>query len=146
MYFIWLTRLPSVLWHCWLSGRKEDIREVKTERWLAGVVVCLELGAGLHMAQLVPLPLTVSCFSKIQIGFTFLVPAHPASPRKGPLNGCVRVSLTAVFWFIRRVSTVVVTITEGFCGWYTAAWVVTLQLVCSACYSAITKRLSQYTV
>jgi len=34
----------------------------------------------LHMAQLVPLPLTVSCFSKIQIGFTFLVPAHPGSP------------------------------------------------------------------
>jgi len=27
-----------------------------------------------------PLPLTVSCFSKIQIGFTFLVPAHPGSP------------------------------------------------------------------
>ena len=32
------------------------------------------------MAQLTPLPLTVSCFSKIQIGFTFLVPAHPGSP------------------------------------------------------------------
>ena len=31
------------------------------------------------MAQLIPLPLTVSCFSKIQIGFTFLVPAHPGS-------------------------------------------------------------------
>jgi len=41
------------------------------------------------MAQLMPLPLTVSCFSKIQIGFTFLVPAHPGSPGKGPLNGCV---------------------------------------------------------
>ena len=27
-----------------------------------------------------PLPLTVSCFSKIQIGFAFLVPAHPGSP------------------------------------------------------------------
>jgi len=27
-----------------------------------------------------PMPLTVSCFSKIQIGFTFLVPAHPVSP------------------------------------------------------------------
>jgi len=40
------------------------------------VVVCLERGADLHMAQLMPLPLTVSCFSKIQIGFTFLVPAH----------------------------------------------------------------------
>ena len=34
------------------------------------------------MAQLMPLPLTVSCFSKIQIGFTFLVPAHPGSPGK----------------------------------------------------------------
>jgi len=43
----------------------------------------------LHMAQLMPLPLTVSCFSKIQIGFTFLVPANPGSPGKGPLNGGV---------------------------------------------------------
>ena len=34
------------------------------------------------MVQLMPLPLTVSCFSKIQIGFTFLVPAHPGSPGK----------------------------------------------------------------
>ena len=46
------------------------------------MVVCLEQGSDLHMAQLVPLPLTVSCFSKIQIGFTFLVPAHPGSPLK----------------------------------------------------------------
>ena len=36
-----------------------------------------------------PLPLTVSCFSKIQIGFTFLVLAHLDSPEKGPLNVCV---------------------------------------------------------
>jgi len=43
------------------------------------VVICLELGADLHMAQLMPLPLTVSCLSKIQIGFTSLVPAHPCS-------------------------------------------------------------------
>jgi len=48
----------------------------------AGVVVCLEQGADLHTAQLMPLPLTVSCFSKIQIGFTFLVPAHLGSPGK----------------------------------------------------------------
>ena len=46
------------------------------------MVVCLEQGANLHMAQLMPLPLTVSCFSKIQIGFTFLVPAHLGSPGK----------------------------------------------------------------
>ena len=49
---------------------------------LRGVVICLERGADLHMAQLMPVPLTVSCFSKIQIGFTFLVPAHPGSPRQ----------------------------------------------------------------
>jgi len=53
------------------------------------VVVCLERGADLHMAQLMPLPLTVSRFGKIQIGFTFLVPADLGSPKKGPLNGCV---------------------------------------------------------
>jgi len=46
------------------------------------MVICLEQGADLHMAQLMPLPLTVSCFSKIQVGFTFLVPAHLGSPRK----------------------------------------------------------------
>ena len=44
------------------------------------MVICLEQGADLHMAQLMPLPLTVSCFSKIQIGFAFRVPAHPGSP------------------------------------------------------------------
>jgi len=44
------------------------------------MVICLERGADLHMAQLMSLPLTVSCFSKIQIGFTFLVLAHTGSP------------------------------------------------------------------
>ena len=44
------------------------------------MVICLERGADLHISQLMPLPLTVSCSSKVQIGFTFLVPAHPGSP------------------------------------------------------------------
>jgi len=44
------------------------------------MVICLQRGADLHAAQLLLLPLTVSCFSKIQIDFTFLVPAHPGSP------------------------------------------------------------------
>jgi len=44
------------------------------------MVVCLERGADLRTAQLMPLPLTVSCFSEIQIGFDFLVPADPGSP------------------------------------------------------------------
>jgi len=53
------------------------IRPVKTEWWGAGVVICLEQGADLHVAQLMQLPLTVSCCSKIRIGFNLLVPAHP---------------------------------------------------------------------
>ena len=54
------------------------------------MVICLERGADLHMAQLMPLPLTVSCFSKIEIGFTFLVPAYLGIvPGKRPLNVCV---------------------------------------------------------
>jgi len=44
------------------------------------MVIWLERVADLHTAQLMSLPLTVSCFSKIQIGFTFLVPAHLGSP------------------------------------------------------------------
>ena len=44
------------------------------------MVIYLEQGADLHMSQLMPLPLIVSCFSKIQIGFAFLVLAHPGSP------------------------------------------------------------------
>jgi len=54
----------------------------KTEWCGAGMVICLERSADLHMAQLMPLPLTVSCFSKIQTGFTFLVPAQTGSPRQ----------------------------------------------------------------
>jgi len=50
------------------------------------VVISLEQDADLHMAQLMPLPLTVSCFSKIQIGFTFLVLAHLDSPGKRPVK------------------------------------------------------------
>jgi len=44
------------------------------------MVICLERSADLHASQPMPLPLTVSCFSKIQISFTFLIPAHPGSP------------------------------------------------------------------
>jgi len=57
--------------------------------WGAGVVVCLEQGADLHMVQLMPLPLTVCCFSKIQIGFTFLVLADLGSPRKRAIKRAI---------------------------------------------------------
>jgi len=71
-YPIYSTTVPSVLWCCWLGYRK-GIRPVKKlSGGVADIVICLERGADLHMAQLMPLPLTVSCFSKIQIGFTFI--------------------------------------------------------------------------
>ena len=61
------------------------------------MVICLEQGADLHIAQLMPLPLSVSCFSKIQIGFTFLVPAHPDSPGKRAVKRvCVCVCVCVV--------------------------------------------------
>jgi len=51
----------------WAAGRASGL--LKIEWWGAGMAICLEQGADLHMAQLMPLPLTVSCFSKIQIGW-----------------------------------------------------------------------------
>ena len=63
------------------------------------MVICLERGADLHMVQLMPLPLTVSCFSKIQIGFTFLVPAHRGSPRPKAVERLhVCVCVVDIYW------------------------------------------------
>jgi len=60
------------------------------------MVICLERGADLHMAQLMPLLLTVSCFSKIQIGFAFLEPAHQGSPgHRAVKRVCVCVCILA---------------------------------------------------
>jgi len=63
------------------------------------MVICLERDADLHMAQLMPLPLTVFCFSKIQIGFTFLVLPHPGSLGKRAVKRvcvCVCVCVCAI--------------------------------------------------
>ena len=71
----------------------------QSSRFSAGVVISLERGADLHMAQPMPLPLTVSCFSKIQTGFTFLVPAHPGSPGKTAVKRLrVRVCVVEELW------------------------------------------------
>ena len=97
------TALTQLIWFAFsaltlLVGRQEGHPACKkTEWWGAGVVVCLERGADLHMAQLWPLPLTVSCFSKIQTGFTFLVPAHPGSPGKRAVKR-VCVCVTQLIW------------------------------------------------
>ena len=69
------------------------------------MVICLDRGADLHMAQLMPLPLTVSCFSKIQIGFTFLVRAHPGSPGQRAVKRvcvyvCVLLAISILYPFL----------------------------------------------
>jgi len=70
------------------------------------MVFCLERDADLHMAQLMPLPLTVSCFSKIQIGVTFLVPARPGSPgKRAGKRVCVCVCChVEILWNFKNVS------------------------------------------
>jgi len=91
-----------------LVGRQEGhLACKKLEWWGTGMVICLERDADLHMAQLMPLPLTVSCFSKIQIRFTFLVLAHLGSPRKRAVKRvcvCVCVCFDAVGWATGRAS------------------------------------------
>ena len=84
---------------------RASMRVKKLEWWGAGVVICLERGADLHTAQLMQLPLTVSCFSKTQIGFTFLVPSHLGSPGQRAIkwvctfafNGCTDVVIWTTF-------------------------------------------------
>jgi len=77
-------------------GDSKGIRPVKNLS--CGV---LARGADLHMAQLMPLRLTVSCFSKTQTGFTFLVSAHPGIPGKRAIKHvcvCVCVCFDTVGW------------------------------------------------
>ena len=67
------------------------------------MAICLERRADLHTAQLMPLPLTVSCFSKIQIGFTFLVPADPGSPGQRAVKRvcvCVTLAISNITYFV----------------------------------------------
>jgi len=75
--------MPSVLWLCWLGGRM-GIQPVKTEWWGVGMVICLGWAADLHMAQLIPLLLTVSCSRKSRLVLVFLLPAYPGSAGQNP--------------------------------------------------------------
>ena len=84
------------------------------------MVICLERGADLHTAQLMPLPLTVSCFSKIQIAFAFLVPAYPGSSGQRAVKlMCVYVCLPCNLLLIARFSDT--NVLEGFLSTYAAS-------------------------
>jgi len=94
---MWLTNaLPSVLWPCWLSGRK-GIRPVKKlEWWDAGVIICLVQDADLHMAQLMPLPLTIFCSSKSR----FVLPSWFYLSVASSPGWSQTKSKSAVKWFV----------------------------------------------
>ena len=69
----------------------------------------------MHTAQLMPLPLTVSCSSKIQIGFTFLVPAHLGSPGKRAVKRvCVCVSYVVLCGYDKSANEDTVTFSVKF--------------------------------
>jgi len=85
-----------------VSGRASGLS--KTEWWGAGVVVCLERGADYHEAQLMPLPLTVCCFSEIQIVFTFLVPDKGLCVCVSAFEFCVYdIARCGSYWIVHHV-------------------------------------------
>ena len=95
LYFnlcICLQFLPPVLWRCWLGGMK-GIWPVKTEWSGTGVVICLERGADLHTAQLMPMPLTVS---RLVLPFWYRLTRVVLD--KGLLNACVYICLHLSKW------------------------------------------------
>jgi len=105
--------LPSVLWRCWLGGRK-GIRPVKN--WVVGCWRgCLGWGADFHIGQQMPLPLTISCFSKSRLVLMFLVLPFGWSrtySRRAVKRlcvcvcSCVRLLTTStLYWIITNAST-----------------------------------------
>ena len=80
-----------------LVGRQEGHSACKkTEWWGAGMVICLERGAGFHMSQLIPLPLTVSCFGKIQIPDWFYLSGTGSPGQRAAKQVCVCVCVTFI--------------------------------------------------
>ena len=111
IYFVWFFAFSELIAFSALMllvGRQEGHPACKKlEWWGAGMPICLERSTDLHVAQLMPLPLTVSCFSKIHIGFTFLVPAHPGSPGQRAIKWacvcvCVCVLVYGLFGSVNR--------------------------------------------
>ena len=77
--------MPSVLWRCWLGGRK-GIRPVKTEWWGAGIIIWLERGANLHSGCHYHSLSLASVKSRLVLPFWYRLTW--VVPDKGPLNGC----------------------------------------------------------
>jgi len=82
----------------WQEGHRKDIRP---ECWGAGTDICLGRGVDLHMAQLMPLPLTDSCSSKSRLVSLFWYRLTWVISDKGPLNGCC-FGPPCVIWSLRK--------------------------------------------
>jgi len=81
--------LPSVLWRCWLGVRKSDGVLAWLSDWSEVQMICI-WSSWCHCHP-------ISCFTKIQIGLTFLLPAYPGCRRKEAVNGCLSVYSHYVF-------------------------------------------------
>jgi len=98
-----------------LVGRQEGHPACK--KLSCGVVISLERGADLNMAQLMPLPLTVSCFSNIQIGFTSLVLAHSGSPGQRAIKWvCVCVLFIFLLFLLAQLILIMIHVHADFLG------------------------------
>ena len=108
------------------------------------MVICQQRGADLHLAQLLPLPLTVSCFSKIQIGLTFLVPAHPGRPGKRAvkrvcdLNRCISTHSDRSCWQVGTVALGGPAVIHSFINWIRTACSTGANIQCSVTFSKAT--------
>ena len=102
-----------------LVGRQEDRKGIwPVKKQSAGVVVCLEWGPDLHMAQLMPLPLIVSCFSA-SVG--------------GWVGVCVCVLLTLALLLDSSVA--VLTAFELWSHSYVIELLFAISYCCSVCFS-----------
>ena len=99
-----ICNVPSVLWCCWLGGRKgiQPVKNIDMEWWGAGMVICLERGANdLHMVQLMPLPPHHLLLQQNPEWFILLVPAYPGCPGKKAVKRlCVCVAAYAREFYI----------------------------------------------
>jgi len=97
-----------------LVGRQEGHPACKKHHKSGGVLVWLSVWSEVQtciMAQLMPVPPTFSCFSKIQIGFTFLVLAHLGSPGQRAFKrvcvcvcpSCVKTLESVVGYFVMHL-------------------------------------------
>ena len=117
--------LPSVLWYCLLVGHLKECLVCKklSDQVLAWLYVWSEVHMTYIFSSWCHCDPTISCFIKIQIGSTFLVPTYPGCPGKRQLNGCLSIALVMILYlfFVCRTNC-----TGKQSCWKICCWAVTL--------------------